>query len=68
MGEQKRLIRPLLQLFKGYQILVLGDREFHSIKLAHWLDSKGISFVLRRILALIFSQTINHTNGYNLWD
>jgi len=48
LGEQKKLICPLLRLFKGYQILVLGDREFHSIKLAHWLHSKGISFVLRQ--------------------
>lgn len=48
MSEQKRLIRPLLRLFKGYRILVLGDREFHSIKLAHWLHSKGIDFVLRQ--------------------
>ncbi|WP_235656425.1 transposase [Fischerella thermalis] len=46
LGEQKKLIRPLLQLFKEYQMLVLGDREFHSIKLANWLHSKGIDFVL----------------------
>ena len=37
LGEQKKLIRPLLQLFKGYRMLVLGDREFHSIKLANWV-------------------------------
>ncbi len=48
LGEQKKLIRPLLRLFKGYQILVLGDREFHRIKLASWLHSKRISFVLRQ--------------------
>lgn len=48
LGEQKKLIRPLLRLFKGYQMLVLGDREFHSIKLANWLHSKGINFVLRQ--------------------
>ncbi|MBN3939162.1 MAG: IS4 family transposase [Nostoc sp. NMS9] len=48
LGEQKKLIRPLLRLFKGYQILVLGDREFHSIKLANWLHYKGIDFVLRQ--------------------
>lgn len=47
-GEQKKLIRPLLRLFKGYRMLVLGDREFHSIKLANWLHSKDISFVLRQ--------------------
>lgn len=48
LTEQKKLIRPLLGLFKGYRILVLGDREFHSIKLANWLHSKGIGFVLRQ--------------------
>jgi hypothetical protein len=48
LNEQKKLIRPLLRLFKGYRILVLGDREFHSIKLANWLHSKGIDFVLRQ--------------------
>ena len=48
LGEQKKLIRPLLRLFKEYEILVLGDREFHSIKLANWLHSKNIKFVLRQ--------------------
>lgn len=48
LAEQKALIRPLLRLFKGYRILVLGDREFHSIKLANWLQDKGIDFVLRQ--------------------
>ena len=46
--EQKALIRPGLQLFKGYRLLVLADREFHSIKLADWLQSKEIDFVLRQ--------------------
>jgi hypothetical protein len=46
--EQKVLIRPVLRLFKGYRILVLGDREFHSVNLANWLQSKGIDFVLRQ--------------------
>jgi hypothetical protein len=48
LWEQKKLIRPLLRLFKGYQMLVLGEREFHSIKLANWLQSKRINFVLRQ--------------------
>lgn len=48
LGEQKKLIRPLLRLFKGYQLLVVGDREFHSVKLANWLHSKKINFVLRQ--------------------
>jgi len=48
LREQKELIRPVMRLFKGYRILVLGDREFHSVKLANWLDSKGVDFVLRQ--------------------
>lgn len=48
LREQKELIRPVIQVFKGYRILVLGDREFHSVKLANWLDSKSIDFVLRQ--------------------
>lgn len=48
LREQKALIRPVLELFKGYLILVLGDREFHSVKLANWLQSKSIKFVLRQ--------------------
>ncbi len=35
-------------MFKEYRILVLGDREFHSVKLANWLHTKGIEFVLRQ--------------------
>lgn len=42
------MIRPVLELFKGYLILVLGDREFHSVKLANWLQSKRINFVLHQ--------------------
>ncbi len=48
LPEQKALIRPLLRLFKGYRILVLGEREFHSVKLANWLHSKRIDFGLRQ--------------------
>jgi len=48
LREQQALIRPVLQLFKEYSILLLGDREFHSIKLANWLASKRINFVLRQ--------------------
>nr|WP_250126853.1 IS4 family transposase [Chroococcidiopsis sp. CCMEE 29] len=48
LWEQKVLVRPVLQLFKGYRILLLADREFHSVKLANWLHSKGVDFVLRQ--------------------
>lgn len=48
LQEQKALIRPVLQLFKAYRILILKDREFHSTKLANWLHSQGVEFVLRQ--------------------
>jgi hypothetical protein len=56
LREQQALIRPVLKLFKGYLILVLGDREFHSVKLANWLQSKGINFVLRQKQATYIRQ------------
>lgn len=30
LGEHKALIRPVLQLFKGYRILVIGERELQA--------------------------------------
>lgn len=48
MREQKALIGPALQVFKQYSVLLLGDREFHSVKLANWLVSKRVSFVFRQ--------------------
>jgi hypothetical protein len=73
LNEQKKLIRPLLRLFKGYRMLVLGDREFHSIKLANWLHGKGINFVLRQKQGTYIRQEnqLLHTVtilGTNSWD
>lgn len=48
LREQQALISPLLRLFKGYQLILLGDREFHSVRLANWLHGKEINFVLRQ--------------------
>ena len=48
LKTQKRLLKAVLPLFKNYPVLVLGDREFHSPKLAAWLDAKGFAFVLRQ--------------------
>ncbi|NEQ43398.1 MAG: IS4 family transposase [Leptolyngbya sp. SIOISBB] len=48
LRTQQRLLKTVLPLFKNYPVLVLGDREFHSPKLAEWLDSRGVAFVLRQ--------------------
>ena len=35
--EQQTVLRPALALMNRYRCIVLGDREFHSVSLAHWL-------------------------------
>ena len=45
--EQIATIRPILRLLKGYNLVVIGDREYRSTALALWLTKKKISFVLR---------------------
>jgi len=46
--EQKALFKPVLKLLKAYQLIILGDREFHSLKLANWLEKQKVGFVLRQ--------------------
>lgn len=48
LKTQKRLLKIALKLLKPYPVLVLGDREFHSPKLAQWLDDRGVAFALRQ--------------------
>lgn len=58
LKTQKRLLKPVLHLFKNYPVLVLGDREFHSPKLAEWLESKGVCFALRQKKDLHFQEKL----------
>ena len=37
----------MLELLSDYKIIILGDREFGSIKLADWLCEKKVKFILR---------------------
>jgi hypothetical protein len=48
LREQKALLYPVLRLLKGYYVIVLGDREFRSVRLAQWLDAQGVYFALRQ--------------------
>jgi hypothetical protein len=34
-------------VFNKYKFLLIGDREFGSVKLAKWLGEKNVRFVLR---------------------
>lgn len=45
--EQISLITPVLALLSDYKLIILGDREFGSVKLASWLCEQSVQFVLR---------------------
>ena len=45
--EQIAFCHKCLHLFKNYKTVVLGDREFCSVKLASWLAQQGVYFCLR---------------------
>ena len=47
LAEQKQVLDPVIRLFKDYDIVILGDREFCSVKLAHWLQKMDVLFALR---------------------
>lgn len=47
ISEQQNALSQVMPLFRNYQICVLGDREFCSVKLARYLQSKGVYFCLR---------------------
>ena len=46
--EQQKVLKPVIRLLKKYKIVVIGDREFHSVELAKWLHRLKISFVFRQ--------------------
>lgn len=48
LAQQKAILRPSLRLLKSYQVVVVGDREFHSVKLASWLEEQEVHFALRQ--------------------
>jgi hypothetical protein len=45
--EQTQVISQVLPLLKDYTTVVLGDREFCSVKLGNWLRQEGVYFCLR---------------------
>ena len=48
LSTQMRLLKPAIKLFQPHPILVLGDREFHSPKLAQVLSQWNVDFCLRQ--------------------
>lgn len=43
LREQKLVIKPVLHLFYNYELVILGDREFHGLELSFWLNNKKSS-------------------------
>jgi hypothetical protein len=40
LAEQKQVLRPVIRLLNKYKLVVVGDREFHSLELAQWLHGQ----------------------------
>lgn len=45
--EQVGLFQKILPQLSSYKVVVLGDREFCSVKLGRWLGQAGVYFCLR---------------------
>lgn len=56
LAEQQKVLRPVIRLLKKYKLVVVGDREFHSIELAKDLQGQNVSFVLRQKQNTTFRQ------------
>ena len=48
LRQQKALLSPVIRLLRPYRVILIGDREYHSAKLAEWLKAKGLDFALRQ--------------------
>jgi hypothetical protein len=56
LREQQIVLRPVIKLFKAHKLVVIGDREFHSIELAQWLHRQKVKFVFRQKKDTTFRQ------------
>jgi hypothetical protein len=48
LAEQKAILRPVIRLLCAYEVVILADREFHSVELAKWLCEKKVYFLFRQ--------------------
>jgi hypothetical protein len=48
LREQQNILRPVIKLFRTHKIVIIGDREFHSVDKAQWIHQQGVKFVLRQ--------------------
>jgi len=48
LEEQQRVLTKVLEVLSEYKTVVLGDREFCSVKLGKWLSEQATYFCLRQ--------------------
>ena len=48
LSEQQKVLRPVIRLLKKYKLVIIGDREFHSVELAHSVHKQNHSFAFRQ--------------------
>jgi hypothetical protein len=48
LEEQQRVLGKALEVLSEYKMVVLGDREFCSVRLGKWLSERAIYFCLRQ--------------------
>lgn len=67
--KQVEAIGKLLQIFLDYKIVVIGDREFCSVKLGNWLVEQKVYFCLRlkqNEFVLLEDEIWLHLNDFGL--
>jgi hypothetical protein len=47
LQEQQKILRPVIRLLKNYQLVIIGDREFHGSQLRKWLHRQGLTYIFR---------------------
>jgi hypothetical protein len=55
LAEQQQVLRPVIRLLKRYKLIIIGEREFHSIELAR-LHRQHLSFVGRQKCSTTFRE------------
>lgn len=56
LQEQQQVLRPVIRLLKKYKLVIIGDREFHSVELGSWLHTERLQFVLRQKQSTTFRE------------
>jgi hypothetical protein len=48
LAEQQQVLSPVIEMLGGHHLVILGDREFCSVKLGKWLSERKTYFCLRQ--------------------